>query len=125
MKLYSLLEQVSDILTPTTHGLYEYLLHSSDDHGFLRTKYCYHEEPLQDHRIPELNEVLIIFRRPFAERDDYYDKEGNTLIKLQLFYDGGDIDDAIEWSRQHRYTEACVINLQSGTASWKHYGVLT
>ena len=72
MRLYELLEQVSDILTPQTHSLYEYLLHTSDDNGFLRTRYCYWDEPVPDHSIPNLEQVLICFRWPYSEGDRLY-----------------------------------------------------
>ena len=128
MRLYELLEQVSDILTPQTHSLYEYLLHTSDDNGFLRTRYCYWDEPVPDHSIPNLEQVLICFRWPYSEGDRLYVeqqygdfRQKETLVKMQLFYSEVDMDGDIEWSRQLGYPMSYVINLQDKTFDVRHY----
>lgn len=132
MTLYELLEQVSDILTPQTHSLFDYMIHTFDDNGgFLRTRYCYWDKPVPDFRIADLNEVLICFRQPFRESDPYYETERygedlqyeqkNTLIKMQLFYAPGDMEDDIAWSCQFPYPEACIIDLKNKTFEVRHY----
>lgn len=73
MTLYKLLEQISEVLTPQMHSLYDYLLHSSDDNGFLRTRHCYWHTPLPDHGVPDLRQALICFRQQFCDGDAYYD----------------------------------------------------
>lgn len=132
MTLYKLLEQVSDILTPKTHSLYDYMLHTFDDNGgFLRTRYCYWDKTVPDFLIADLNEVLICFRRPFREGDAYYKTERygeglqngqkNTLVKMQLFYTPGNMEDNISWSCQFPYPEACIIDLKNRTFEVTHY----
>ena len=131
MRLYELLEQVSEILTPQTHSLYDYMVHTFDENGgFLRTRYCYWDRPVSDFRIADLNEVLICFRQPFREGDPYYETERygenlqfeqkNTLVKMQLFYTGN-IEDNIAWSCQFPYPEAYIINLETKTFEARHY----
>ncbi len=129
MRLYELLEQVSDILTPQTHSLYDYMIHTSDDNGgFLRTRYCYWEEPVPDRSVADLEKVLICFREPFAEGDSYYKDrqygdawQKETLVKMQLFYSSDDdMESAIEWSLLFPYPEICIVDLQSKTAGWEH-----
>ena len=132
MRLYELLEQVSDILTPQTHSLYDYMIHSFDNNGgFLRTRYCYWDRPVSDFRIADLCEVLICFRQAFREGDPYYETERygehlqfeqkNTLVKMQLFYGSDDMDGNIEWSRQMGYPSAYIIDLTDRTYKVRHY----
>lgn len=132
MRLYDLLEQVSDILTPQTNSLYDYMVHTlDDDGGFLRTRFCYWDKPVPNLRIKDLNEVLICFRQPFQEGDPYYETERygenlqfeqkNTLVKMQLFYSEGDMDGDIEWSRQLGYPIAYIIALTDRTYEVRHY----
>ena len=131
MRLYELLEQVSDILTPQTHSLYDYMIHTFDNNGgFLRTRYCYWDRPVSDFRIADLCEVLICFRQAFREGDPYYETERygenlqfeqkNTLVEMQLFYTGN-IEDNITWSREFPYPEAYIINLKTKTFEVRHY----
>lgn len=132
MTLYELLKQISDILTPQTHSLYDYMIHTFDDNGgFLRTRWCYWDDPVPDFPVADLNEVLICFRHPFREGDPYYKTERygetfqyerkNTLVKMQLFYAAGNMDDDIAWSCQFPYTEAYIINLMNRTFEVRHY----
>ena len=47
MSLYDLLKEISYILTPETHSLYDYMVHTFDDDGvFLRTRYFYWDKPI-------------------------------------------------------------------------------
>lgn len=133
MRLYELLKQISDILTPSTHSFYDYMLHTFDDNGgFLRTRFCYREKCLADREVEDLEQVLICFREPFEEGDEYYRKSrfGNgeggetpdTLVKMQLFYyDCGDMQREIEWSRLFPYPEACIVNLKEGTYTTEYH----
>ncbi len=132
MRLYDLLEQVSDILTPQTHSLYDYMVRTFDDNGgFLRTRFCYWDKPVPNLRIKDLNEVLICFRQPFQEGDPYYETERygenlqyeqkNTLVKMQLFYVPGNMAENIAWSCQFPYPEAYIINLKTKTFEVRHY----
>ena len=136
MTLYELLKQVSDILTPQTHSLYDYMLHTfDDDGGFLRTRYCYWDRPVPDRPIPALDKVLICFREPFREGDAYYESERyggdreheqkNTMVKIQLFYASGNMEDDIAWSCQFPYPEACIIDLENGTFEMRHFEPLS
>ena len=132
MTLYELLEQISDILTPQTHSLYDYMLHTfDDDGGFLRTRYCYSDNPVPDFRVADQDNVLICLRKPFKEGDPYYETERfgenlqyeqkNTLVKMQLFYTPDNMEDDIEWSRLFPYPEACIIDLKTKTFEVRHY----
>lgn len=131
MKLYNLLNSVSDILTPKTHSLFDYMIHTfDDDGGFLRTRYCYWEKPIPDFTIRDLQKILVCFKQPFREGDPYYEiekfdnapehEQKNTFVKMQLFYADGDIEDDIRWSRELRYKEAYVLDLEAGTYEIRH-----
>lgn len=86
MTLYELIGKISRILTPETDEFYHYVLHTSDDNGgFLRTRYCWWDKPLQDYKIPDMEKALVCFRYPFVESDLTKDRK-ETRVKLQLFY---------------------------------------
>ena len=132
MTLYELLAQVSDILTPQTHSLYDYMLHTFDDNGgFLRTRYCYLYKPVPNFRVADQAKVLLCLRKPFKEGDPYYETERygehlqyeqkNTLVKMQLFYAPGDMEDDIAWSCLFPYPEAYIIDLKDKTFEVRHY----
>lgn len=135
MTLYELLEQISDILTPKTHSLYDYMIHTFDDGGgFLRTRYCYRKKPIADFAVEDQNMILICFREPFHEgrpyyRPDPYTESGFgdklTLVKMQMFYTPGDMERDIEWSCLFPYPEACIVNLKEKTFEVKHYDPIT
>lgn len=116
MTLHELLDRISWILSPNTHEqLYEYLLHTSEDHGFLRTRYCYNPEPVPDHVIQETNTVLIAFRREYTEGAPLYEDDGTTAVKMQIFYGEGDDEEAALWSYELRYPFIYVVDLVNGT----------
>ena len=119
MRLYELLEQVSNILTPRTHSLYEYMLHTfDDDGGFLRTRYCYWEKTLQDFEIEDLKKILICFKNDFKEGETYFENEDTsgkiTKVKMQLFYCEYS-DDDIRWSYELNFSFPYEINLEEKT----------
>jgi len=125
MTFYELIRQISEILTPETDSFYDYILHSCDDDGgFLRTRWCRWEKTLPDFKVRPQEKTLICFRSPFHEGDAYYQKDDdavNTLVKMQLFYDNGDIENGIEWSRQLDYCFAYIIDLKNKSYTVTEY----
>ena len=52
MDLYTLLNNISVIVTPNTDYFYEYALHTFDNNGgFLRTRYCWWDKCLENHEL--------------------------------------------------------------------------
>ncbi len=86
MTLYEMIKQVSDIITPGTDAFYHYVLYSSDDDGgFLRTRYCWWDEPIRDFELGEGDEtILVTSKSPIDIMDLEYTQE--TLVKLQFTY---------------------------------------
>ena len=125
MTFYELISQISEILTPETNSFYDYLLHSCDDNGgFLRTRWCRWEKALPDFEMEHQEKVLLCFKSLFREGDSYYQKDDyavNTLVKLQLFYDNGNIGSGIEWSRELGYCFACIIDLKNKSYTFTEY----
>jgi len=125
MTLYKLIRQVSEILTPETNSLYEYLLHTSDDDGgFLRTRWCYWGKPVRDFTVHDMDKVLLCFKHPFHEGDAYYERDGEyieTLVKMQLMYYPEDIEANIEWNRQLNYCFVYLIDLKHKTYTMTEY----
>ncbi|MBR1530295.1 MAG: hypothetical protein IJ642_13505 [Oscillospiraceae bacterium] len=125
MTFYQLIRQISEILTPETDSFYDYVLHSCDDDGgFLRDRWCRWEKILPDFKVCSQEKTLICFRKPFHEGDAYYQEDDyavHTLVKMQLFYDNGDIEDDIEWSRQLNYCFAYIIDLKNKSYTVTEY----
>ncbi len=55
----------------------------------------------------------------YGENLQYEQK--NTLVKMQLFYVPGNMEDNIAWSCQFPYPEAYIINLKTRTFEVRHY----
>lgn len=122
MNLYELFQGIADILTPTSHSFYGYLLYALDDNGgFYRTRSCYWEKPIEDRKIHDTDEVLICFKSPFTEGDEYYLPETpavgkKTIVKIQLFPHPAEDDAA--WSEELGYKYVCKINLAKKSFEW-------
>lgn len=115
MTLHELLDEIARILSPKTHELYDYMLHTSEDHGFLRTRYCYSADPVPDHVIQETDTILVAFRREYIEGNPLYEDDETTAVKLQLFYGEGDNEEAALWSYQLGYPDIYTVDLVKET----------
>ena len=116
MTLHELLNKIAWILSPNTHErLYDHLIHTSEDHGFLRTRYCYSQEQVPDHVVQETETVLIAFRREYTDGDPLYEDDGTTAVKLQLFYGEGDDEEAALWSYELGYPFIYTVDLVKET----------
>ena len=126
MILSDLLKKISKHLAPNhSEELYQYLMQTSDDNdGFLRTRYCYWDKPLEDHKVADnIRTVLICTQRKvdFDNIKTYYegseagDKRRLTRLKLQLFYydlsDEEKRQDGEEWSKHLGYKYPVVVNI--------------
>ncbi len=127
MTLYELIAKVSEILTPETNSFYDYVLHTSDEIGCLRTRWCRWEKPVRNFTVPEQENVLICFKAPFREGDAYYEEDNhavNTLVKMQFCYDDAEQEYVLEWSRSLGYCFAYRIDLQQKTYTVTEYSAL-
>jgi len=119
MTLYDLIRGVSEVLTPETNSLFEYIINSSDDNGgFLRTCWCKKSKLLRDFEIKDRRKVLVCFREPFKENCEYYGKDDfsdTTRVKLQLFYRCDGLEEDMEWSTDMGYFYAYTIDLENKT----------
>ena len=121
MTLYDLIQQVSDIITPETGTFYHYVLHTSDDNGgFLRTRYCWWEEPVENFEMGDepYDKVLITTERPIDIKD--LENREKTLVKMQFSY--GDFDLAItnlDWDWELGYSFAYVFDLKNKTYTYE------
>lgn len=113
MTLYDLIHKISNIITPETNAFYNYVLYTSDDDGgFLRTRYCWWDDPVPNHRIgSEYRTVLVTSQEPIEEAD--LKNESDTLAKIQLHYDYTDatLADA-EWDAELGYGYVYLMNLE-------------
>ena len=81
MTLYELIERVSRIITPDTNAFFRYVLYTSDDNGFLLTRYCWWDTPIRDCVLKnEYENVLVAAKSPIKEED--LKNEWDTLVKL-------------------------------------------
>ena len=97
--------------------MFDYFIHAMDDHGFLRTRYCYWDKKIDDRSVlDDIKTILITTKTPFdfENETEYYVKEGGiwedyilTGLKMQLFYydnsDENQVIEDIEWSEQLGY----------------------
>lgn len=119
MKLYELIEQISQILTPKTNSLFNYIISTSDNHGwFLRTCYTRKNDKLEDFEIEEMDKVLVCFINKFIE-GNYYEDNNFTKIKMQIFHFTGDIEKYIRWSLTVGFGYAYVFDLKKKTYTYK------
>lgn len=87
MTLYDLLKQISHIITPEDDSFYNYVLYTSDNNGgFLRTRYCWWDKPLENRKIKESYKRVIVSSTAEIDPKKFLDKS-NTYIKMQIHYD--------------------------------------
>lgn len=113
MTLYEMIEQVSDILTPESKVFYDYVLHTSDDNGFLRTRYCWLEQTLKNRNLSKkYNVVMVSMNEPFEEEKITNVK--SSPLKMQIEAGEPTIVD-IELSKELGYPYIYVFDLESKT----------
>lgn len=111
MTLHELLKQVADIVLPNS-GLYEYMLHTFDDNGgFLRTRYCWWNKPVNDYEKIKDIKLVLLTARSEIKPEQLTDKE-NTRVKLQLTY-SEDFNGDTEWERQLGYCYCYIVDLEN------------
>jgi hypothetical protein len=90
MTLHELLKVVSDILTPDSGLLYDYMLYISDDNGgFLRTRFCWWpEREVIDKELSGEKNVILIAMASEMDVKILQDKN-QTPLKLQIHYSNG------------------------------------
>jgi hypothetical protein len=121
MRLHDLLRQVAGVMMPNrADELYSYFLHTFDDNGgFLRTRHQYWEQPLKDHKVPNLKKVLVAIQDQPFDPDCGLLFDDRTLLDLELFYIASDepgcMDHLIDIARQVDYTYTCIVDLMSKT----------
>ena len=88
MTLYKILRKASENLSKDhSEELFDYFIHAMDDHGFLRTRYCYWDKIIDDRRVPDdITTILITTKNPFDFENDteYYVKEGGAWENIIL-----------------------------------------
>ena len=128
MDLYTLLSNISAIVTPNTDYYYEYALHTFDNNGgFLRTRYCWWDKCLENHELKnnEYKVVLLTAEQPLIE--DAFKPlkhlEG-TNAKMQLDYCNQyatfDTDDII-FDVENGFCYVYLIDLVNKTMQMKHF----
>ncbi len=128
MDLYMLLSRVSKIVTPNTDHFYEYALHTFDNNGgFLRTRYCWWEDCLENRELKntEYRIVLLTAKEPVYE--DYFvplKPLEETKAKMQLDYCNTHAtfdDEDIMFDLQNGYCYVYLIDLYNKTMQMKHF----
>ena len=119
MTLYELIKSISAIITPETDEFYEYVIHTSDDNGgFLRTRYCWWDKCVEDHRIcSDFKKVLVTSKTEIDVNNFKKLKDGEyTIVKMQISYDepNASIEDA-DWDSQLGYNYIYIFDLVSNT----------
>ena len=128
MDLYTLLKEISPIITPKTNYFYDYAIHTFDnDGGFLRTRYCWWDQCLENINLRNktYETVLLTAEEPIKEKDFTpltHLKE--TKAKMQLDYCNThatfDEDDII-FDIQNGYNYVYLIDLINKTVQMKHF----
>ena len=130
MYLYELLKEVSKIITPVDDSFFNYALHTFDNNGgFLRTRYCWFDNCLEDQKISkkDYRVILLTAREPFT-KDDFKSLRPfeETKVKMQLDYCNKDATfdyESIFFDLQNDYTYIYLIDLINKTIQMKHFEI--
>lgn len=131
MRLYELIQQISDIITPETNSFYNYALYTSDDDGgFLRTRYCWSLKPVGDHEIGnDFSKVIVASQKEINIKHledntqiSEFTGKNKTLVKLQIHYDFKKATwrDA-DWDIQMDYSYIYIFDLNKKKYNMKHF----
>ena len=112
--LYTLIREISEIITPDSDEFFNYVINTSDDNGgFLRTSYCWKNTPLKDRSLGRrvYKSLMVTMKQPFKEEELYH--KPDTLVQLQLDYVNTEasFEDA-EWDIQSGYIYVYIFNLE-------------
>lgn len=116
MTLYKLLKQISNIITPENDEFYRYALYTSDDNGFLRTRYCWcFDNPVKDRELGDGFKTILVTSKQEINVNDLRN-ETDTLLKMQITYSEKEatIEDAA-WNIQLDYCFVYIFDLLMGT----------
>lgn len=127
MTLYELLHKVSAKLSEEhADAIFDYFIHAMDDNGgFLRTRWCYWDKELEDHKVSDdMKRVLLVLTTPFDfDKDDTFYETGTgpwekvelTVLKMQLFYtdmsDEEKLQSELKWCKQMGYRYPILVDL--------------
>lgn len=115
MTLYSLLKEISNMITPEDDAFYTYALYTSDDNGgFLRTRYCWWEDkPIKDAELGDGFETVMVTSKSEINTENLH-KKPETLVKLQITYSltNATIGDA-DWDTESDYCYVYIFNLKT------------
>ncbi|MDT3843436.1 MAG: hypothetical protein LIV11_02510 [Bacillota bacterium] len=128
MDLYTLLQEISGIVTPETNRFYEYALHTFDDNGgFLRTRYCWWDKCLENRNLKgRVYRIMLLSAKEPITEDSFVPIKNfeDTNAKMQLDYgntnatfNAKDIDFDIE----NGYCYVYLIDLEKKTKQMKHF----
>lgn len=112
MTLYKLLKQISNIITPENDEFYRYALYTSDDNGFLRTRYCWcFDRPVKDRELGDGFKTILVTSKQEINVNDLRN-ETDTLLKMQITYSEKEatIEDAA-WDIQLDYCFVYIFDL--------------
>ena len=122
MTLYTLLKQISDILTQEDDSFYKYAMYTSDDDGgFLRTRHCWWpDKPVKDLNLGDGFEIVMVTAKNEIDIVDLKD-ESDTLVKLQITYSQkkAAIEDA-DWDAQLGYCYVYLFDLKNHTYTMEY-----
>ncbi|WP_143064502.1 hypothetical protein [Pseudobutyrivibrio sp. C4] len=117
MTLYSLIKQISNIITADTDAFYKYVLYTSDDNGgFLRTRYCWWpDKPVADLELESGYSKVLVTSKTKINPSDLLD-ESSPKVKLQITYsdENATLEEA-EWDAQLGYCYVYIFDLVHNT----------
>lgn len=116
MTLHDLIKQVSEIIIPGTDAFYNYILYTSDDNGgFLRTRWCWWDKPLENHKLSDNYEVVMVTSRSLIDVKDL-EKRDDTYLKLQFHYDFKHaVPEDADWDLGLLYNYVYLVDLKAKT----------
>ena len=95
MTNYELFRRIASLLTDDAYKakeLFDYIIYTMDDNGFLRTCWCKKPEPLQETKLDEkVRTALIAFEDSSVLGENLYSSAATTKLKMVLYpYDLSD-----------------------------------
>ena len=114
MKIYNVLWKIDIALCSNRGRLFNYIKQTAQiKHNILESGWYISENTLEDFDIPEVSDIIIVFKEKYDDKKEKIDSTGITALEQYIIFFGEDHIDFAKQARKKGYNHAYIININS------------